>query len=222
MALTKAQRRLSAEIAEILGMAGMDWRTVEDDYEPAARLHQLLRIKQDFIRAKIISDYVFVDELLTVTIVSYFFPTKQFPSRFRKKKFRTFMHFVMEELYLLRKLALVKEIRGFDPSMARVAASINVLRNAMAHSFDPAKKRDFREVGKVTYKGKDIYAVEGLRAYDADATKLHDYLFAMAFGKRLASFLPAMRGVEAANAEIAQDDNRLFSATEAWSTPASR
>ena len=60
---------------------------------------------------KIIGDYVFVDELLSVIIVSYFFPVKTFPKRWKNKKMLTFMHFVMEELFLVRKLAIVKEFQ---------------------------------------------------------------------------------------------------------------
>ena len=36
---------------------------------------------------------------------------------------RTFMHFVMEELFMVRKLALVKEIRRFDSEMAKMITS---------------------------------------------------------------------------------------------------
>jgi len=68
----------------------------------------------DFIRMKMIGDYIFADELLSVVIVAHFFPVENFPKRFKDKKMRTFMHFVMEELFMVRKLALVKEIRLFD------------------------------------------------------------------------------------------------------------
>jgi hypothetical protein len=131
MPLTRAQRRMVDEIEGVLRIGSYDWRQVEELYEPDARLSQLQRIKQDFIRAKIISDYVFVDELLTVVIVSYFFPVSAFPKRFKEKKIRTFMHFVMEEMFTLRKLALVKEIRNFDRGMAAMIAKLNALRNAI-------------------------------------------------------------------------------------------
>src|SRR5215472_11965720 len=114
MALTRAERRIVGEIEELLRFGSYDWRIVEELYEPDARLEQLKRIKLDFIRMKVIGDYVFVDELLTVIIVAYFFPVKDFPKRWKDRKMRTFMHFVMEELYILRKLALVKQIRLFN------------------------------------------------------------------------------------------------------------
>jgi hypothetical protein len=61
-------------------------------------------------------------------------------------KVRTFMHFIMEELFMLRKLALVKEIRDFNQGMAKMLQSLNALRNTMAHSFTPEMKRDYREI----------------------------------------------------------------------------
>ena len=89
-------------------------------YEAGARLQQLKRIKLDFIRMKVIGDFVFVDELLTVVIVAYFFPVKDFPKRWKNKKMLAFMHFVIEELFVLRKLALVKEIKPFDKHKAEL------------------------------------------------------------------------------------------------------
>jgi hypothetical protein len=193
MALTKAQRRVVGEIESVLRTGGYDWRTVEDTYEPDARLPQLERIKLDFIRMKVIGDYVFADELLTVIIVAYFFPVRDFPKRWKNRKMVTFMHFVMEELFLLRKLALVKEIRAFDSGVAQSLHSLNALRNAMSHSFLPERKRDYRKTGKVTWKGKDIYTIDGFAVFDRDMYELHDYLFQLAFGKKLANFAIHLR-----------------------------
>jgi len=177
-----------------LRVGGYDWRVVEELYEPAARLPQLQRIKLDFIRMKVIGDYVFVDELLTVIIVSYFFPVKSFPKRWKNTKMLTFMHFIMEELFLVRKLAMVKEFRAFDNEMAKTINALNALRNAMAHSFLPERKRDYRKTETVTWKGKDIYTTEGIEQFDADMLQLHDYLFQLAFGKKLATYASCLRG----------------------------
>ena len=99
------------------------------------------------------------------------------------------MHFIMEELFMLRKLALVKEIRGFDNRMAAMLQSLNALRNAMAHSFTPEMKRDHRKAKKVIWKGKDIYTTQGVEQFDTDMRVLLDYLFQMAFGKKLANMI---------------------------------
>src|SRR5262249_19278490 len=193
MALTRAQQRIVGEIEELLRIGGYDWRVVEELYEPDARLEQLKRIKLDFIRMKVIGDYVFADELLSVIIVAYFFPVKDFPMRWKNKKMLTFMHFIMEELFMLRKLALVREIRGFDKGMAEMLQSLNALRNAMAHSFVPEMKRDYRKIRKVIWKGQDIYTTQGMAQFDTDMRNLVDYLFQMAFGQKLASFATKLR-----------------------------
>lgn len=186
MALTKAQRRTVDEIEKVLRLGGCDWRVVEKLYEPSARLGQLQRMKLSFIRMKVIGDYIFADELLSVVIVAHFFPVENFPKRFKDKKMRTFMHFVMEELFMVRKLALVKEIRRFDREMAKMITGLNALRNAMAHSFVPQMKRDYRKTKSVTWNEKDLFTTDGLVQFDHDMVKLHDYLYQLAFGKTLA------------------------------------
>jgi len=193
MALTRAERRIVGEIEELLRIGSYDWRAIEELYEPDARLEQLKRIKLDFIRMKVIGDSVFADELLTVVIVAYFFPVRNFPKRWKDKKMLTFMHFVMEQLFLVQKLALVKEIRKFDRDMVEMLQRLNALRNAMAHSFVPEMKRDYRKTRKVTWKGQDIYTIQGIQQFDTDMRNLLDYLFQMAFGKKLASFATKLR-----------------------------
>src|SRR5262245_25832751 len=81
----------------------------------------------------------------------------------------TFMHFVMEHLFLVQKLALVKEIRKFDRDMVEMLQRLNALRNAMAHSFVPEMKRDYRKTRKVTWKGQDIYTTQGIQQFDKHA-----------------------------------------------------
>jgi len=89
----------------------------------------------------------------------------------------TFMHFIMEELFLVRKLAMVKEFRHFDNEMAKTIRALNALRNAMAHSFLPENKRDYRKPRIVAWRGKDIYTIEGIEQFDADMLELHPPTF---------------------------------------------
>ncbi len=161
MSLTKAQRRVVGEIEDLLRISNSDWRAVEERHVPEARLGQLERIKLDLLRMRVISDYVFADELLTVIIVAYYFPVKDFPKRWTNPKMRSFLHFTMEDIYLLRKAALVKEIPPrdrrfpFDKKIFNeTLPALNGLRNAMAHSFNPERKREYRSHRKVIWKGK--------------------------------------------------------------------
>jgi hypothetical protein len=71
--------------------------------------------------------------------------------------------------------------------MAKMITGLNALRNAMAHSFVPQMKRDYRKTKSVTWNEKDIFTTNGLDQFDRDMQKLHDYLYQLAFGKTLAS-----------------------------------
>ena len=82
MPLSKAERRIAGEIEKIIEVANYNWRDIEEyGLPPEAGRSRLEHIKRDFIRMKVIADYVCVDELLSILIVSYFFqrPGKIFP-----------------------------------------------------------------------------------------------------------------------------------------------
>ena len=89
----------------------------------------------------------------------------------------------MEKLYLVRKLALVKEIRKFDRKMADTITKLNALRNAVAHSFAPELKRDYRKTNV------DLNTSKGIEGFVHDTDVLQHYLIELAFGKKLASFV---------------------------------
>lgn len=48
---------------------------------------------------------------------------------------------------------------------------LNTLRNAIAHAFFPENLRS----SKPTWKGKDIFSIEGLRQFSEDIAKIDDY-----------------------------------------------
>jgi hypothetical protein len=64
----------------------------------------------------------------------------------------------------------------------------------LAHGFTPEQRREYKNTGKAMYDNVDISTTQGLAVYDRDVLRLHDYLFQMAFGKRLASFASRLRG----------------------------
>jgi hypothetical protein len=45
----------------------------------------------------------------------------------------------------------------------------------------------------VTWKGKDINTTDGIEQFDSDMLLLQDYLFQMAFGKKLATSAAQLR-----------------------------
>jgi hypothetical protein len=83
---------------------------------------------------------------------------------------------------LLRKLALVKEYKQIPKPIEEIITLTNMIRNAMAHSFFPMNKKDFKRTGLVTYKGKDIYTLDGLKLFNDDANRAVEFLSHLVYG----------------------------------------
>jgi hypothetical protein len=92
------------------------------------------------------------------------------------KKFRVFVHFMLDEMYLLKKMQLVHAIRPLPKDVRRTIERVNAIRNAMAHSFFPENRREYHPVGKVLYDGKDIRTSDGLRQFKDDCHEAYDYI----------------------------------------------
>lgn len=82
----------------------------------------------------------------------------------RTKRFQRFNYFILERLSLLEKTALVDDIRALPRGVRAYIGSINDLRNAVAHAFFPENLKGDR----TSYKGRDIFTLDGLRALRAD------------------------------------------------------
>src|SRR2546422_5874251 len=112
MKLTSAQKAKIKTLEQISAIVGVDFWNVEKSDES----NDLRNFRLDFainrlIRSGILSDYVLMDELLCELICRYFFdPTKISIQLWKTAKFKTFNYHVLEELSLMRKLSLVKEI----------------------------------------------------------------------------------------------------------------
>jgi hypothetical protein len=187
MALTPTDRRKVKELEEIAGIARVDFWNFAD-YEDRDQRKACYDLARDrMVRVVIVSHYVFFDELLTNLIGRHYFGAKRSEMKLWKtKRFRNFQYYIMEELSLMKKVALVKAFKPIPSRIAETVRLTNVLRNAVAHSFFPANKRDFRRTKKVTYKGQDVYTVEGLRLFNDEAYEAIDYLFACVYGSKIA------------------------------------
>jgi hypothetical protein len=185
MSLTKAQKKKVEAIKQIAKMGGADFWNIENEPDNDVR-NVLLDLSNDrLVRAAIVSHYVLFDELLGDIICQHFFDaSKSSMELWKTKRFRNVNYYVLEELSLLKKLSLVKEIRTISKSVEETVRLTNVLRNAVAHSFFPTNKRDFKRTKKVSYKGKDVFTVEGMTLLDADTNSAFEYLADLAFGKR--------------------------------------
>jgi hypothetical protein len=122
--------------------------------------------KHKLVIAQIVEDYTHIDELLGTIIVKYFFDfgAKNARQLWRTKRFERFNHFILERMYLVQKLALVKAIRPVPREAARFVEKSNDLRNAVAHSFFPENLRGERTM----YDNKNVFSPEGFGRYAED------------------------------------------------------
>jgi hypothetical protein len=184
MAFTPSQKKKVEEIKAIATLVGVDFWNMENERDNDVR-RSLLELCQDrLVRTGIVSAYVLIDELLSDIMCQRFFdPKKSSIELWKTTKFRDFNYYVLEELSLLKKLALVKSFKNVPKSVAETIRQTNVVRNAVAHSFFPMNKRDFKKTKRVTYKGKNVFTVEGLSVFDEDTNKAVGFLSEIAFGK---------------------------------------
>jgi hypothetical protein len=143
-------------------------------------------MKRQLICSDIVSRYTFIDELLAIIISNYYFRTPKqdstFRSLWRTKKFRLFVHYVLDETYLLNKMRLVRAIKEIPAEVRNAIERINALRNAVAHSYLPENRRQYMAHKKVMYQDADVFTKDGVAKFLADATRAQDYLFTEAFG----------------------------------------
>jgi hypothetical protein len=90
-------------------------------------------------------------------------------------------HYILDELFLLKKLAVVNDIRKLPRSVHGGIHAINDLRNALAHSFFLENRRQYMVHRRVLYKSADIFSLAGMQLLEEDANMINNYLFRRAF-----------------------------------------
>lgn len=185
--LTPKQRHLCTEIEDIPSILDMDhWNIL--NFKAGERTFYLEHTKDRLIRGHVIAMYTLIDHLLTTAIWKQYFydiRNKTFPELWRLKQFRTFNHYLMEETSLLKKLSLVDAIRKVPKEVSSAISRINDVRNALAHTLFPEKRRRYFPHKKVMYDGADILSKNGVEKFDQDFRLVLGYLFRRAFGKKL-------------------------------------
>lgn len=184
--LTRTQKRLVADLDKIMFAASLDyWNILDRDprYDPH-RTIVLQAMIREIVRGEVVSHYTLIDEQLGSHVCFYMFPTREFPSLWKTKKFERFNYFILEKMSLMEKLAFVKDILTVPRAVAADIENINAIRNAVAHAFFPENLRAyrtkrraaFRRLSGPHYKGLDIFTLDGFNRFLSDSRRVEDYL----------------------------------------------
>jgi hypothetical protein len=179
---------LTAEIEEIAAAINMDHWHIEKNYEPGElRTVTLELMKDKLIRGEVISCYTLLDELLTDMICDFYFrrgPKSQrqtYSRLWKTKRFRIFVHYIMDEAPLLKKLTLVDAIAPVPRAVRGAIERINTVRNALAHSFFPENRRRYMVDKKVMYQGVHLFSLDGVKKLNEDFNAANAYLLKRGF-----------------------------------------
>ena len=102
MGLTKRQQALFAEAEAIAKLTRLDFHRVQNTKIGDPDLALQIAIHKMVI-SEVVLRYALLDEILADLIAKYFFDSSDFPRLWRTKKFSTFVHHVLDEMYLLKK-----------------------------------------------------------------------------------------------------------------------
>jgi hypothetical protein len=190
-ALTHSQRKIQRELDLIFARIGLDYWDL-DEMDPAMRIHALRGVRREVIRGEVVSQYTLLDEHLGSKIVQYLYPKKTFIKLWRTRNFQRFNFFILERMPLIQKLAMVKDIYRIPKSISETIDAVNALRNALAHAFVPENLKAYMSKGRrqprksvpVTYKGVDIFTIDGTSRFLDDMNDISDFFIWKAKRKR--------------------------------------
>jgi hypothetical protein len=186
--LTRAERKIRSEVEEIASFVEMDVAWNFERYAPDLTT-RLGIMKDKLVRSHIVAQYTFIDEYLTMIICNYYFyrPKKNIWYRelWKTKRFRVFMHHLMDEMFMLKKLSVVEAIKDVPTDVSNAIKRINDVRNAIAHTLFPEQRRRYMKEKKVTYRGSDLFSMEGLQKFREDCAIAEVWLHKKAFGPEM-------------------------------------
>jgi hypothetical protein len=178
MPLTQTQQKLRREIEEIATLIGTDFWNAEQ-YRPSTRTICLELMKDKLVRGEVVAKYTLADEFLTNIICDFYFrrgKTSHYGKLWKTPRFKLFVHHIMDETYLMKKLTIVHAIKAVPKDVSNALARINDTRNALAHSLFPQNRRRYVETKKVVHNGVPLFTPEGVARFRDDVDLAVDYL----------------------------------------------
>jgi hypothetical protein len=131
--LTKKQRLLVTKIRRLLKGLYLDPDEIVGSVQPNERTGALESTQREIIRFEVLRNYMFMEDQLSSVIRSHFFGNDRILLQLMKlRRFRSFNHFILERLYLLQKLNVVRSLHKIPIWVASDLAALNDLRNGMA------------------------------------------------------------------------------------------
>lgn len=169
--LTKKHRQLLRDIDGLIREMGLSPEQVLSDWagDSEGITAHLTRIVEHLVRAEIIGQYTYMDELLAMELVRHMFRGSRIGPRSRPR--RTFWN-VLRELYLLQKLRVIQSYRHVAKSVTGIIGAVSELRNTAAHEFGLG----FSRRRAVRYKGLSLFKAEGVERLQADVQVVETFL----------------------------------------------
>ncbi|MGY4474172.1 hypothetical protein [Bradyrhizobium sp. USDA 3364] len=162
------------EATEMARLVNIDLSNIEGSTALSLAINKM-------VIAEVVMQYTLVDEMLAEIIVRYFFDIEadvvHFEQAWKTDKFRIFVHHVLDETFLLKKLSIVQAISPVPPEITKIINRINAVRNGLAHSFFPENRKENKGSGNVLYAGADIRSLDGMRQFKDEADQAYRYLY---------------------------------------------
>ena len=138
------------------------------------------------LAAEVATQYARIDEILAEIIVRYFFGIEpdvlHFEKAWKTEKFKIFVHHILDEMFLPKKLSIVRAIGPVPNEVSGIIDRINAVRSGTARSFSPENRKENRAAGEVLDAGSDIWSLDGLRQFKDDADTVYRYLHDRLYG----------------------------------------
>ena len=184
--LTRRERKLRREVEEIAVAVRMDVWNIERFSPASERATVLEMMKNKFVRSHVIIQYAFIDEYLTDIICDYYFhrpKQRHYGKLWKTKRFKIFVHRLMDEMFLLKKLSAVEAIKDVPKEVSKAIKRINDVRNDIAHSLFPENRRRHMADKKVMYCGSHLFTLEGIEKFREDCAVAETWLHKKVFGR---------------------------------------
>ena len=179
--LSKSQARALREYERILEVTGLNLERVLEfaESEPEAVVPVFKSMTDQAVRSDVIFEYTMIDAELEFIVLRHFFGSgKKLKVARRTQRYKT-LRLMLQNIYLLQKLSIVRSFREIPKPIVSSIAAINNLRNGLAHTFFVSDL----SAPKRTYKGHNIFTRKGLEVFRKDVQEIR-YFF-MSWLKKL-------------------------------------